>query len=100
MCNGHSLDVVTCMAVDCLQVEFMEETAIDTGGPSRKFWRLFVQEVVQDYCVGDAGIKIFLILSHTQRLPIKQANFFDMDAILIPWNVHRILLVTISQHCY
>ncbi len=24
----------------------MEEEAVDTGGPSREFWRLFVEEVV------------------------------------------------------
>jgi len=29
-----------------VQVHFTEEYAVDTGGPSREFWRLFVEGVV------------------------------------------------------
>lgn len=49
----------------------MEETAIDTGGPSREFWRLFVQDVVQDYCVGDVGISLFV-----KNVPAMRVCFF------------------------
>ena len=43
-----------------LQVQFVEEEAVDTGGPSREFWRLIVQEVVRQYCVGEPGISLFV----------------------------------------
>ncbi len=35
-------------------------TTIDTGGPSRVFWRLFVKEVSEKYCMGDVGMCLFL----------------------------------------
>lgn len=43
-----------------LQVEFMEEEGEDYGGPSREFWRMFVEGVVKDYCVGYTGINLFV----------------------------------------
>ncbi len=38
----------------------MEEEAVDNGGPSREFWRLFVEEVVHQYCVGEPGVSLFM----------------------------------------
>ena len=35
-----------------LQVTFVNEWAVDTGGPSREFWRLFVGGAVETYCIG------------------------------------------------
>ena len=37
----------------------MAEEAIDTGGPTREFWRLLVEEVVKEYCVRDPGMSNF-----------------------------------------
>ena len=38
----------------------MSEQGIDTGGLSREFWRLFLNEVVKIYRVGDPGKCLFL----------------------------------------
>ena len=32
---------------------------MDGGGLSREFWRLFVKDVIQKYCIGDCGECIF-----------------------------------------
>lgn len=37
-----------------------EEEAVDTGGPSREFWRLFTYAVMERYCIGDAGCCLFV----------------------------------------
>ena len=44
----------------------MAEEAIDTG---REFWRLLVEEVVKEYCVGDPGMSIF-----TKNVPALQVS--------------------------
>lgn len=36
-----------------VQVNFVGEEAVDTRGPSREFWRLFVHAIKQKYCRGD-----------------------------------------------
>ncbi len=33
------------------QVHFVGEEGVDTGGPSREFWRLFASGVSSSYCV-------------------------------------------------
>ena len=38
----------------------MGEKGVDTGGPSREFWRLFCEGVVAQYCVGDPGNCLFI----------------------------------------
>lgn len=43
-----------------LKVHFVGEEGIDTGGPSREFWRLFVKEVVDLYCIGEPGKCLFI----------------------------------------
>ena len=43
-----------------MQVQFVGEEAVDTGGPTREFWRLFIQEVVRHYCVGDSEMCLFV----------------------------------------
>ena len=37
----------------------MAEEAIDTGGPTREFWRLFVEDVVQQFCEGEPRASVF-----------------------------------------
>ena len=43
-----------------MQVHFVTEEAVDTGGPSREFWRLFASEVVLQFCEGEAGKCLFM----------------------------------------
>lgn len=31
----------------------------DTGGLSREFWRLFVEDIIASYCVGERGLCVF-----------------------------------------
>lgn len=38
----------------------MSEQGVDTGGLSREFWRLFLNEVVKMYCIGDTGKCLFV----------------------------------------
>lgn len=42
------------------QVQFVDEEAVDTGGPSREFWRLFGLGVMKQYCIGEEGICLFV----------------------------------------
>ena len=37
----------------------MFEPAIDTGGLSREFWRIFAKGVDNTYCIGDSKRRIF-----------------------------------------
>ena len=37
----------------------MREEAVDTGGPSREFWRLIVQGIEDKYCHGEKGKMVF-----------------------------------------
>ena len=41
-----------------MKVCFVGEPAIDTGGPTREFWRLLTSGFQDMYCVGDEGKKI------------------------------------------
>lgn len=38
----------------------MSEEGIDTGGPSREFWRLVCADVAKLYCIGEPGKCIFM----------------------------------------
>ena len=42
-----------------MQVHFVSEPGIDTGGPSREFWRLFAEGVVTSYCIGNDHQQFF-----------------------------------------
>ena len=33
---------------------------MDHGGPSKEFWRLFIQNVVRVYTIGDPGSCLFM----------------------------------------
>ena len=33
---------------------------MDTGGLSHSFWRLFVNDIVNQYCIGEPGSCLFL----------------------------------------
>ena len=33
---------------------------MDTGGLSRAFWRLFVNDIVDQYCIGEPGSCLFV----------------------------------------
>ena len=37
----------------------MSEQGVDTGGPSREFWRLLVEDIITSYCVGERGLCVF-----------------------------------------
>ena len=39
---------------------FIGEPAVDTGGPSREFWRLLMLEVNNTFCVGGDEAKVFV----------------------------------------
>ncbi len=41
-----------------IQVCFVGEPAIDTGGPTREFWRLLISAFQNSYCIGDEGRKV------------------------------------------
>ncbi len=43
-----------------VQVSFVGEAGVDTGGPSREFWRLFSSGVAEVYCVQNEMGKHFL----------------------------------------
>lgn len=38
----------------------MRESGVDTGGLGREFWRLFVNDVVHHYCIGEPGSCLFV----------------------------------------
>ena len=42
-----------------IQVCFVGEPAIDTGGPSREFWSLLVKCINDNLCTGKDGNKVF-----------------------------------------
>ena len=42
------------------QVHFVGEEGVDTGGPSREFWRLFASGVSSSYCVSNDSGECFL----------------------------------------
>lgn len=46
--------------VQYFQVFFVGEPAIDTGGPTREFWRLLNIALQEHYFVGTEGKKIFI----------------------------------------
>ena len=37
----------------------MGEEAVDTGGPSREFWRLIMYEIKDKFCRGKEGCMVF-----------------------------------------
>lgn len=39
---------------------FIGEAGVDTGGPSRKFFRLLMMGVDKTYCCGNDGAKVFM----------------------------------------
>lgn len=43
-----------------LQFQIVQEEAVDKGGPSREFWRLFVHKVPELHSVCEAGICLFV----------------------------------------
>ncbi len=49
----------------------MQEEAIDNGGPSREFWRLFTHEVVKQYGVGEPGSTLF-----NKNIPALQVSLY------------------------
>ncbi len=40
-------------------MSFVGEEAVDTGGPSRGFWRLVMKDVCHKYCHGDERRMVF-----------------------------------------
>ena len=44
----HNVDSIT-------EVSFVGEEGIDTGGPNREFWRLFMNDVKKRYFIGSEG---------------------------------------------
>ena len=57
--TGYNLLALPLLFHCSTQVQFVGKEAVDTGGPTREFWRLFIQEVVRHYCVGDSGMCLF-----------------------------------------
>lgn len=47
------------MLIISLKVSFVGEEAVDTGGPSREFWRILMYTIVGNYCCGDEGKRVF-----------------------------------------
>ena len=56
------------------QVHFVFEPAIDTGGCSREFWRLFAKGVNNIYCIGDSKHRIF-----SKNVPALQVRSSQYD---------------------
>ena len=42
-----------------VQISFVDEDAIDTGGPRREYWRLLSENVQAQYCKGQKGKVVF-----------------------------------------
>lgn len=42
-----------------IKVCFVGEPAIDTGGPTREFWRLLNNGFQEKFCIGSEGKKVF-----------------------------------------
>ena len=42
-----------------IQVHFVGEAGIDTGGPSREFWHLFASGVADKYCISNETRQYF-----------------------------------------
>lgn len=43
--------------ITIIQIYFVGEEAVDTGGPRREFWRLLLLEAQEKYCIGSEGEK-------------------------------------------
>lgn len=59
----------------------MAEVSVDTGGPSREFWRMLVEEIARHYCMGDPGRTLFVknipalhVCMHGYSLKISTCN--------------------------
>ena len=42
-----------------IKVSFVGEEAVDTGGPSREYWRIIMHDIKQKYCHGQDGKLVF-----------------------------------------
>ena len=42
-----------------VQVSFVSEAGVDTGGPLRKFYHLFAKGVTEKYCVSNSSGQCF-----------------------------------------
>jgi hypothetical protein len=56
----HACTLTHVCVIIAQKVHFLAEEAVDTGGPSREFWRLFAEALVEQYCVGDEGAYLFV----------------------------------------
>ena len=50
--------IVICIVLQS-KVCFVGEEAVDTGGPSREFWRLIMHAIGTKYCYGEEGKMVF-----------------------------------------
>ena len=76
-----------------MKVSFVGEEAIDTGGPSREFWRLLVGDIENTYCCGEAAKLVF-----DRNTPALQVAFhlcylvcFDMYDIFLQRSEFKML---------
>ena len=89
------LDYVTkiVIKVQTTQVHFVSESGIDTGGPSREFWRLFVEGVASSYCIGNDHQQFFFN-KNVPALQVKPCIYLSYCVALILFSM-QFLIVTV-----
>ena len=61
---------------------------MDTGGLSREFWRIFIAEVVNNYCIGEPGKSLFL-----KNDPALQVMYILLlHNIILIQNIFRVMI--------
>ena len=46
------LTVLCIIIIQCVQVKFIGEEAVDQGGPKREYWRLLAIDIMTKLCIG------------------------------------------------
>ena len=72
-----------------LKVFFVGEDAVDTGGPLREFWRLIMQELSFQFCIGNDKNKVLV-----HSVPALQVRVLPGIIIILYTLLHLHRMVT------
>ena len=84
--HTHTYYLSACIYIP--QIHFVGEEGVDTGGLSREFWRIFIAEVVNNYCIGEPGKSLFL-----KNVPALQVMYILLlHNIILIQNIFRVMI--------